>query len=213
MTRRGQAQIDLIIRGICTLRPGVPGMSENIRVRSIVGTLLEHSRVYYFENGGHCEVYIGSSDWMPRNLDRRVEVLTPIADDKMKWFLKEQYLESYLSDTAKARELRSDGSYERPWSAILSRSMPRCLFKRVRMLSVLRTGIIDRDKRLSKSGGVKCPSIYVRWASAFLYLFLFPFSTTGATAEEKAKRPIRPSRRAIMWQPVNTAALDFRRPG
>lgn len=111
---RAGVQIDLIVRGICTLRPGVPGMSENIRVRSIVGRLLEHSRVYYFENGGHCEVYIGSSDWMPRNLDRRVEVLTPISDDKMKWFLKEQYLESYLRDTEKASELQSDGSYRRP---------------------------------------------------------------------------------------------------
>jgi polyphosphate kinase len=111
---RAGVQIDLIIRGICTLRPGVPGMSENIRVRSIVGPLLEHSRVYYFENGGHSEVYIGSSDWMPRNLDRRVEVLTPIAEDKMKWFLKEQYLESYLRDNQKASELQSDGTYGRP---------------------------------------------------------------------------------------------------
>jgi polyphosphate kinase len=107
-------QIDLIIRGICTLRPGVPGMSENIRVRSIVGPLLEHSRVYYFENGGHSEVYIGSSDWMPRNLDRRVEVLTPIGDDRMRWFLKEHYLESYLRDNEKSSELQPDGTYRRP---------------------------------------------------------------------------------------------------
>ena len=107
-------QIDLIIRGICTLRPGVPGLSENIRVRSIVGRLLEHSRVYYFENGGQNEVYLGSSDWMPRNLDRRVEVLTPIEDDKLKWFLKEQYLQTYLRDNQKATELQPDGSYRRP---------------------------------------------------------------------------------------------------
>jgi polyphosphate kinase len=111
---RAGVHIDLIIRGICTLRPGVPGMSENIRVRSVVGRLLEHSRVYYFENGGHSEVYLGSSDWMPRNLDRRVEVLTPIADDKMKWHLKEEYLERYLGDTVKAHELQPDGSYRRP---------------------------------------------------------------------------------------------------
>ncbi|HEX6124262.1 MAG TPA: polyphosphate kinase 1, partial [Pyrinomonadaceae bacterium] len=110
---RAGVQIDLIIRGICTLRPGVQGMSENIRVRSIVGQLLEHSRVYYFENGGHTEVYIGSSDWMPRNLDRRVEVLTPISDEKMKWYLKKRYLDAYLRDTAKARELQPDGSYRR----------------------------------------------------------------------------------------------------
>lgn len=111
---RAGVQIDLIIRGICTLRPGVPGMSENIRVRSVVGQLLEHSRVYYFENGGNSEVYIGSSDWMPRNLDRRVEVLTPIADDRIKWFLKEHYLEAYLRDNEKASDLQADGTYRRP---------------------------------------------------------------------------------------------------
>lgn len=109
---RAGVQIDLIIRGICTLRPGVPGMSENIRVRSVVGRLLEHSRVYYFENGGKSEVYIGSSDWMPRNLDRRVEVLTPVVDETIKSQLKEHYLEAYLRDTEKASELQPDGSYK-----------------------------------------------------------------------------------------------------
>lgn len=111
---RAGVQVDLIVRGVCTLRPGVPGMSENIRVRSIVGQLLEHSRVYYFENAGRGEVYIGSSDWMPRNLDRRVEVLAPIGDDRMRWFLKEHYLESYLRDNQMASELQPDGSYRRP---------------------------------------------------------------------------------------------------
>lgn len=106
-------EIDLIIRGICTLRPGIPGMSENIRVRSVVGRLLEHSRVYYFENGGNSEVYMGSSDWMPRNLDRRVEVLAPIHDRVIGRFLREEYLNTYLSDSAKARELQPDGSYKR----------------------------------------------------------------------------------------------------
>jgi polyphosphate kinase len=106
-------QIDLIVRGICTLRPGVPGLSENIRVRSIVGRLLEHSRVYCFENGGNPEVYIGSSDWMPRNLDRRVEVLTPVNDSKIRDYLKGEYLAAYLKDNVKARELQQDGSYMR----------------------------------------------------------------------------------------------------
>ena len=111
---RAGVRIDLIIRGICTLRPGIAGMSENIKVRSVVGRLLEHSRVYYFENGGQSEVYIGSSDWMPRNLDRRVEVLTPVSDDRLKSFLTERYLDTYLRDTILARELQSDGSYARP---------------------------------------------------------------------------------------------------
>jgi len=106
-------EIDLIVRGICTLRPGVPGLSENIRVRSIVGRLLEHSRVYYFENGGDPEVYIGSSDWMPRNLDRRVEVITPVAETKFRKYLTDVYLNAYLRDTAKSHELGPDGRYHR----------------------------------------------------------------------------------------------------
>ncbi len=106
-------EIDLIIRGICTLRPGIPGLSENIRVRSVVGRLLEHSRVYYFENGGDPEVFMGSSDWMPRNLDRRVEVLAPIHDRRIARYISEQYLPMYLSDNMKARILQPDGSYTR----------------------------------------------------------------------------------------------------
>jgi polyphosphate kinase len=106
-------KIDLIIRGICTLRPGVPGLSENITVRSIVGRLLEHSRVYYFENGGNQELYVGSSDWMPRNLDRRVEVLTPINDREIKNYLKDTFLPAYLRDNAKSAHLLTDGKYER----------------------------------------------------------------------------------------------------
>lgn len=107
-------QIDLIVRGVCTLRPGVEGISENIRVRSVVGRLLEHSRVYFFENGGDNEVYLGSSDWMPRNLDRRVEVLAPIENRAIRRFLIDEYLKTYLNDTAKARLLQPDGTYTRP---------------------------------------------------------------------------------------------------
>jgi polyphosphate kinase len=106
-------EIDLIVRGICMLRPGVKGLSENIRVRSIVGRLLEHSRVYCFANGGEEEVYIGSSDWMPRNLDRRVEVLAPVEDAEIKRFLKDEFLTAYLRDNVKASLLLPDGSYER----------------------------------------------------------------------------------------------------
>ncbi|MDM7922645.1 MAG: polyphosphate kinase 1 [Pyrinomonadaceae bacterium] len=103
--------IDLIIRGICTLRPGIPGVSDNIRVRSVVGRLLEHSRVYYFSNGGREEVYIGSSDWMPRNLDRRVEVLVPILSKELREYLRSSYLETYLGDNVNAHELSTSGNY------------------------------------------------------------------------------------------------------
>lgn len=106
-------EIDLIVRGVCTLRAGVEGLSENIRVRSIVGGLLEHSRAYYFENGGNEEIYIGSSDWMPRNLDRRIEVLVPILDPAICSYIKNEFFTAYLRDTTKARELLPDGSYRR----------------------------------------------------------------------------------------------------
>ncbi len=106
-------KIDLIVRGVCMLRPNVEGLSENIRVRSIVGRLLEHSRVYYFANGGEEEVYLGSSDWMPRNLDRRVEVITPVEDEKLKHYLKDEFLTTYLRDNVKAADLQPDGTYKR----------------------------------------------------------------------------------------------------
>ncbi|HVF68122.1 MAG TPA: polyphosphate kinase 1 [Pyrinomonadaceae bacterium] len=106
--------VDLIVRGICMLRPGVEGLSENIRVRSLVGRFLEHSRAYYFANGGEEEVYTGSADWMPRNFDRRVETVAPVRDEKLKKYLKDVLLAAYLRDNVKARELRPDGSYQRP---------------------------------------------------------------------------------------------------
>jgi polyphosphate kinase len=109
---RAGVEIDLVIRGICMLRPGVPGLSENIRVRSIVGRFLEHSRVMYFANDGQEEVYIGSSDWMHRNLSRRVEVVCPIEDPKLRAYLKDEVLQSYLRDNVNARELTADGSYK-----------------------------------------------------------------------------------------------------
>ena len=105
--------IDLIIRGVCMLRPGVPGLSENIRVRSIVGRFLEHSRVLYFLNDGAEEVYLGSADWMVRNLNRRVEVVTPVEDPRLKKYLKEDVLDVYLRDNTNARELQPDGTYIR----------------------------------------------------------------------------------------------------
>lgn len=106
-------KIDLIVRGICTLKPGVPGLSENIAVRSIVGRFLEHSRIFYFSNGGDDEVYLGSADWMARNLDHRVEVVTPIHDRYLKTYIRDVVLDAYLRDNVKARLLLPDGSYQR----------------------------------------------------------------------------------------------------
>jgi len=104
-------KIDLIIRSYCCIRPGVKGVSENIRVLSIVGRFLEHSRIYYFHNRGEPQVYVGSADPMPRNIDRRVEVLFPIEDPVMKADIVDNILNVYLLDTAKAHMLQSDGSY------------------------------------------------------------------------------------------------------
>ncbi len=104
-------KIDLIIRGICGLRPGIPGVSENIQVMSIVGRFLEHSRIYYFHNEGAPDLYMGSADLMPRNLDRRVEVLFPIEDADMQAHIVENILAVCLRDTAKSHILQSDGRY------------------------------------------------------------------------------------------------------
>jgi len=106
-------KVDLQVRGICCLRPGIPGISEHITVSAIVGRFLEHARLYYFHNGGAEEVFLGSSDLMPRNLDRRVELLFPVEDPGIKKALIAIILAIQLSDTAKERLLKSDGMYER----------------------------------------------------------------------------------------------------
>lgn len=110
---RSGVKVDLIVRGICCLRPGVPGLSENIRVVSIIGRFLEHSRVFYFENGGKPDVLIGSADLMTRNLDRRIEVLAPIERPELIAHLRDDVLQVYLNDNVKARELGPDGVYRR----------------------------------------------------------------------------------------------------
>jgi polyphosphate kinase len=111
---RAGVRVDLIVRGLCCLRPGIPGVSENIVVRSIVGRFLEHSRVYYFGNGGNEEMYAGSADLMPRNLDRRVELLFPIVNPKIVRYLRDVVLEKYLADNRKVRLGKPDGTYESP---------------------------------------------------------------------------------------------------
>ena len=107
-------KIDLIIRGICCVKTGIPGVSENIRVRSIVGTFLEHSRIFCFGNGGNEEIYMGSADWMPRNLDRRVEITFPVLDPSVRAKVR-HILEVELEDTVRARIMKMDesGQYER----------------------------------------------------------------------------------------------------
>ncbi|HXR96550.1 MAG TPA: polyphosphate kinase 1 [Terriglobales bacterium] len=107
-------EIDLLVRGMCALRPGYRTLSRHIRVRSLVGRFLEHSRIYYFENGGAEEVYLGSADWMPRNLYERVEVVFPIADAGLRHRVRHEILAAYLADTAKTRWLTSTGNYRRP---------------------------------------------------------------------------------------------------
>ena len=105
-------KIQLIIRGICCLKVGIPKISENISVRSIVGTFLEHSRIFYFQNGGQEELYMGSADWMPRNLDKRVEILFPVEDEDLKTEVK-HILDIQLADTLKAHELKANNTYEK----------------------------------------------------------------------------------------------------
>jgi polyphosphate kinase len=108
---RAGVQIDLLVRGICCLRPGLPGVSENIRVRSTVDRFLEHARIFHFEAGGKSEVYCASADWMQRNFQRRVEVLFPIEDPVLKARLVEEVLATELADDTKARVLASSGAY------------------------------------------------------------------------------------------------------
>ncbi|WP_367567586.1 RNA degradosome polyphosphate kinase [Lacrimispora sp.] len=105
--------IQLVVRGICSLKAGIPGLSENIAVHSIVGNFLEHARIFYFKNDGAPELYMGSADWMPRNLDKRVEIMFPVEDDDLKERVRE-ILEIQLEDNVKAHILQPDGTYEKP---------------------------------------------------------------------------------------------------
>ena len=117
-------KIDLIVRGICSLRPGMKGVSENIRVRSIIGRFLEHSRIFYFENGGKVELYCGSADWMPRNFFERCEVVFPIRDVQIGNRIRNEILAAYLADTVKARLLDGGGTYHRVRDSEAGRALP-----------------------------------------------------------------------------------------
>ena len=126
---RAGVRIDLVVRGACSLRPGVKGLSENITVRSIVGRLLEHHRIYYFRNGGADDVYLSSADWMGRNLFRRIEVAWPVQDGKLKQRVLDEGLKPYLEDTAEAWILGADGVYQPPKGGAGGRSAQRLLLQ------------------------------------------------------------------------------------
>ena len=110
---QAEVEIDLIVRGICCLRPKIPGLSENIRVFSIVGRFLEHSRIYYFDNAGQAEVFLASADWMPRNFLRRIEIAFPLSEAALRDRIINEVLPNFLHDRVKSRELQPDGSYRR----------------------------------------------------------------------------------------------------
>ncbi|WP_390883402.1 phospholipase D-like domain-containing protein [Kovacikia minuta] len=129
-------QVDLIVRGICCLRPGLEGISDNIRVISIVGRYLEHSRIFWFHNNSKEEVFIGSADWMPRNLDHRVEAVTPVEDPDLVKELR-VILDILLADDRQAWDLQSDGSYiqRRPADAHSDKSAQRILMEHAQQKS------------------------------------------------------------------------------
>jgi polyphosphate kinase len=138
---RAGVRVDLLVRGICCLRPGVPGISDNIRVISILDRFLEHSRVYYFHNGGNPDIYSGSADWMPRNFKKRAEILYPIENTELKARIIKEILMTYLNDNVKARLMQPDGSYVRV--------KPKEGTKLVRSQSALIA--------IAREGGVKSP--------------------------------------------------------
>jgi len=143
-------EVDLIIRGLSILRPGVKGLSERIRVRSIVGRFLEHSRIFHFANGGDDEIYLGSADWMPRNLFERCEVVFPVRDPAAKARIHEEILPAYLADTLKARLQQADGSYVRA-SKVLKEAKA---FAAQDFLMQLAEGKAELDA-IPKAGGAK----------------------------------------------------------
>jgi polyphosphate kinase len=134
-------QIDLIVRGLSILRPGVKGLSDNIRVRSIVGRFLEHSRIYHFANGGMSEIYLGSADWMPRNLFERCEVVFPVKDPAALDRIHTEILPALMADTTKARLQQTDGTYVRANKVITNAPAFSCQD----FLIQLAEGKVDRE--------------------------------------------------------------------
>jgi polyphosphate kinase len=152
-------KIDLVVRGICCLRPGVPGLSENIRVVSIVGRFLEHSRVYYFENGADNIVYLSSADWMPRNLVRRVEVAFPIEEPALRKEIVNEVLPAFLRDCVKARELQPDGTYVRLHPAEGAAASQAQLFFRERSRNQPKSIVESKKARFVRLTPIKAPPV------------------------------------------------------
>ena len=154
---RAGVHIDLLIRGICCLRPGVPGVSENIRVISIVDRFLEHSRIFYFHNGGNPEIYSGSADWMPRNFKKRAEILYPVENTDLKSRIINEILLTYLNDNVKARLLQPDGSYLR----VRPKDGQKPVRSQSELIAIARKGGVKSPpyeelvKKISKKKGLK----------------------------------------------------------
>ena len=154
---RAGVHIDLLVRGICCLRPGVPGVSENIRVISIVDRFLEHSRIFYFHNGGNPEIYSGSADWMPRNFKKRAEILYPIEDTDLKSRIINEILLTYLNDNVKARLMQADGSYIR----VKPKDGERPIRSQSELIAIARRGGVksipyeELVKKIGKKKGLK----------------------------------------------------------
>lgn len=147
-------KIDLIVRGICCLRPGIKGVSENIRVVSIVGRFLEHSRIFYFHNSGEPLIYLGSADWMPRNLIRRIEVIFPVEDSVLRKELVDFILPTFLSDEVKSRVLQPDGTY--------TRSKPSTKSKPKQAQLAFREHAREQAERIRKAARETTPEIVVK---------------------------------------------------
>jgi len=148
--------IDLVVRGICCLRPGVKGLSENIRVRSIVDRFLEHSRIYYFENACQPEVFLSSADWLPRNFFRRIELAFPIEDGNLRERIIREILAVSLADNMRARFLQSDGSYL-PAKPARGQKFVRSQFEFIELANAA-DGVVVR----SKDGATRYPKVRVR---------------------------------------------------
>ena len=153
---RAGVEIDLIVRGACALRPSVKDVSQRIRVRSIVGRFLEHSRIFYFANGGEPDIYLGSADWMPRNLYERVEVMFPVKDASVRNRIFDEILQSYLRDNDKTRTLRADGSYSR--TGPVTGSRPRRNGHRFSAQAFF-IDLVDRKSEMESADDLQHPSV------------------------------------------------------